>query len=240
MTHCLDLYRSVQTGEETLYCNNYFAYSPQKIDSEADPLACSNGDLGIMQIKYQTTLLRLMLYFCVMMMCWSNESLMKSWNYANAVSPLATSLIGFFYQRDYLSAPEKFSIGALLFLALSSNRKNRSEKFGIDLKEGLYNNILFFMTTGFSFLISDHLMVGFGNQIREDLEVSNGGKALWFMMVLVEYTAFMFAGTFALFYFDAVRKRVSTMMSGLHLVCICIGIDSLCSLHRFFYFVQPC
>lgn len=224
MTHCLDLYRSVQNGEETLYCNNYFSYSPQKLDPTADPLACSNGDLGIMQIKYQTTILRLILFFCVMMMCWSNESLMKSWNYANAVSPLATSLIGFFYQKDYLSAPEKFSIGALLFLALSSNRKHRSGKFHIDLKEGLYNNILFFMTTGFSFLISDHLMVGFGNQIRDDLEVSNGGKALWFMMVLVEYTAFMFAGTFALFYFDAVRKRVST-------TCI-VCYRWLYSLHR--------
>jgi len=215
MTHCLDVYRSVQEGESSTYCNRYFAYSPQIEDPTADPLQCTLGDLGIMKLKYQTTIMRIILYFITMMLCWGKEPLLKSWNIATAVSPLATSIAGMLMQKDYVLAPEKFSLVALLVLCLTSNREGRGQKMPMNLKEGLYNIALFLMTSIMSYLVSNHLILGvesytmFSSDGDGDNAVSEGGKALWFMMILVEYSSFMFASTFALFYFDEARKRVS-------------------------------
>ena len=230
MTHCLDLHRSVQDGESTTYCNRYFAYSPQINDPSADPLQCTQGDLGIMQLKYHTTVMRIILFFVMMMLCWGREPLLKSWNFANAISPLATSIVGMFIQKEYLLAPEKFSLGALLVMSITSNINGRGHKTFMNLKEGLHNIALFLFTTFMSYLISNHLMLGVesytvysidgdgggggdGGSGGSDNAISEGGKALWFMMILVEYTSFMFASTFALFYLDETRKRVSAIIA---------------------------
>lgn len=217
MTHCLDVYRSVEQGPSTTYCNRHFAYSPQIVDSSADPLFCTLGDLGVMKVKYQTTVMRIILYFITMMLCWSKEPLLKCWNFANIISPIGTSLVGFMMQKDNLLAPEKFSLVALLFLCVSSNLEGRGERHPIQLKKGLYNVTLFTMTTILSYLVSNHLMLGVerytlyscdGGETNVDNCVSRGGKALWFMMILVEYTSVMFTCTFALFYLDDIRKRL--------------------------------
>lgn len=214
MTHCLDVYRSVQEGESSTYCNRYFAYSPQIEDPAADPLQCTVGDLGIMQLKYQTTIMRIILYFITMMLCWGKEPLLRSWNIATAISPLGTSIVGMVMQKDYLLAPEKFSLFALLVLCFTSNREGRGEKIRMNLKEGLYNIALFLLTSIMSYFVSNHLILGvesytvFSSDADGDKAVSEGGKALWFMMIVVEYSSFMFASTFALFYFDESRKRV--------------------------------
>jgi hypothetical protein len=116
-----------------------------------------------------------------------------------------------------LLAPEKFSLFALLFLTISSNLDGRGEKLHIHLKKGLYNISLFITSAVVSYLVANHVMLGaetstvyqYCSSNKGDECISNGGKALWFMMILVDYTSFMFTCTFALFYFDDLRKRVS-------------------------------
>lgn len=215
MTHGLDVYRSVEEGPTATFCNRHFAYSPQQIDASADPLFCTRGDLAIMQLKYQTTVIRIILYFITMMLCWSNESLLKCWNFANIISPLGTSLMGLMIQKDNLLAQEKFSLMALLVLSFSSNLDGRGQRLGMNLKKGLYNLTLFLTTNIWSFVVANHLVLNVEgytvfqcNDESGDDCVSRGGKALWFMMVLVDYTCFMFTCTFGLFYLDDVRKRV--------------------------------
>jgi hypothetical protein len=218
MTHCLDVYRSVEQGPSTTYCNRHFAYSPQLVDSAADPLFCTQGDLAVMKLKYQTTIMRIIIYFITMMLCWSKEPLLKCWNFANIISPIGTSIVGFMIQNDNLLAPEKFSLLALLFLSVSSNLDGRGERLPIHLKKAMYNLSLFMMTSILSYLVANHLMLGAEsytvhgcNEENMDDCVSRGGNALWFMTVLVDYTSFMFTCTFALFYFDDIRKRVSLL-----------------------------
>jgi hypothetical protein len=236
MTHCLDLYRSVQDGESTTYCNRYFAYSPQINDSSADPLQCTLGDLGIMRLKYHTTIIRIILFFVMMMLCWGRDPLLKSWNFANAVSPLGTSIVGMFIQKELLLAPEKFSLGALLVMSITSNFNGRGVKTLMNLKEGLHNVALGLLTSFMSYTISNHLMLGAEGYTAYSVDgvdaVSEGGKALWFMLILVEYTAIMFASTFALFYLDEARKRVSTMA-----ICI-LEIQFFLSCHATIMFLS--
>jgi hypothetical protein len=114
-----------------------------------------------------------------------------------------------------LLAPEKFSLGALLVMSITSNFNGRGVKTLMNLKEGLHNVALGLLTSFMSYTISNHLMLGAEGYTAYSVDgvdaVSEGGKALWFMLILVEYTAIMFASTFALFYLDETRKRVSTM-----------------------------
>ena len=232
MTHCVDIYKSVHKGSEnSTYCTRHFAYAPEPDDASSNTLPCTESDMGILTIRYQTALLRIMLHFIIMLLCWTNESLLRSWNFASAISPLGTSIAGIITQRDYLKAPEKFSLAALLILSLASNREGRMPRLAVKMKEGLFNITLFSLTTFMSYTIANHLILGVGEYTTFTAEdITDGGRALWFMTIFVEYTAFMFTATFALFYFDEMRKRVSScfnkiktrMRKILHMYCVCL------------------
>lgn len=216
-SHCLDAYRSTLRGTESLFCNRYFSYaSPMDENSN---LLCTESDIAILTIKYQTTAMRMALYFLVMLICWSKEPLLKTWNYANAISPLGTSILGLFLQKDTLAGPEIYSLGAVLLLTLISNFLDREDRKPLIVKEGFYNIILFLLTSLMSYWISNHLILGVENYLvfNED-DITEGGRGLWNMMVGVEYTSFMFVSTFALFYLDELRKR--TLLFGMGILML--------------------
>ena len=106
---------------------------------------------------------------------------------------------------------QAYIIAVILFLTLVTNYEDRRTKSKFHLKEGLYNIVLFGVTCGMSFSISNYVLLGpvhylnFGEE-----EIGEGGRGLWNLMVGVDYSSVMFVSTFALFYLDELRKRVST------------------------------
>lgn len=151
-----------------------------------------------------------------MMLCWTKESLLKSWNTANAISPFATSIVGLGIHKATLKGPEAFSLIALMVLAISSNREGRQDRLPMNIKEGLYNIVLLILASFMSMMISSHLLEGGVERYLtfDAADITAGGRALWFMTIIVEYSSFMFAATFSLLFFDEARKRVSLVEVG--------------------------
>ena len=178
-------------------------------------LMCTESDIAILTLKYQTTLMRMILYLLTTAICWSQDPLLKTWNYANAISPLATSILALHYHKDkdVLVGPEIYSLGAILVLTLLSNYEGREGTRRFRVLEGVGNMVLLGMMGVMSFWISQYLILGpehylvFGGEM-----ITEGARGLWNIMIGVEYSSFMFVMTFALFYLNEWRKRVSSFL----------------------------
>ena len=211
-SHCLDIYRSSLQGTETSYCDRYFAYAHNGESDENQTLSCTESDIAILTLKYQTTAMRMVLSFLITIICWSKESLLKTWNYASLISPLGTSVLGLLYhkQTKILAAPEVYSLGAIMVLFLTTNYYGREDRRPLNVKEGLDNVVLLILTSLMSYWISNHILGAEHYLVFEKGDITDGGRALWNMMIGVEYVSFMFASTFSLFYLDPLRRRVSS------------------------------
>ena len=192
-------------------------------DAILEELGCTPSDLSILNVKYQTSILRIALCVVVTMLCWGNQPLLKSWAYAYAIFIMIT-LGGLMTQSEYLKGSEKFSLIAMLVLILATNRRGRQGRVKLDIDEGLFNLVLFILVVFMSIIISTlGLVVGIEELTTFSVDdVTPGGKALWYMTVVDEYSILMVIGAFALFFFDEGRKRVSIV---LYLLSICHFLD---------------
>lgn len=103
----------------------------------------------------------------------------------------------------------------MLVLLLTSNRRGRQGRVRVDIDEGLFNLVLFLLVVLMSMLIGIHATMGIEDFTTLSVEdVTDGGKALWYMTMVVEYSIIMVIGSFALFFFDEWRKRVSLKEGG--------------------------
>lgn len=230
MTHCLDAYRSVQGGtENSTYCSRHFVYPDADVNANADvpipsmdmddpdsiPNKCNEIDTALLTLKYQTMTLRIVLYLIASIICWTKESLLKSFNYASGMS-LLTTILTLHYQKTQgnLRALEIYSLVALAVLTFISNREGRQGLYPTQVKEGLYNIVLLLFASGMSWVISQHGMAEpstflslTGNE-DGDIEMSKGALGQWYMIILAEYTSIMFVAIFAFLFFDPMRKRI--------------------------------
>lgn len=242
------MHKSLQDGLETTYCNRHYVNhnttdtisidngdedaNADDADNVPDILLCTESDLGIVSMKSHMTILRIVLCLLISLICWSDDGLLKAWNMAHLICPLLIQVVGLKllpFCKDDLKGDEAFSIGALMVLTFASNYQGRKgKKAFMNIKEGMYNIVLFALTTGMSYFIANHLIesvegyttFGVGEVEVESTAVvkgekelnkgvTPGGRALWNMMIMTEYSTFMFAATFALFFFDKARKKVS-------------------------------
>jgi hypothetical protein len=171
--------------------------------------ACTTSDMSIINIKYQTSLLRIALCAATSLLCWGDVPLLKSWSFAYGTF-IITSIASYLYTKDDLKGTEKYSLFAMIVLILTSNYKGRQGRLRIQIDEGMYSLVLFFIVVFMSYMISTHLVFGIEDFTYLNIEdVTSGGKAVWFINVVVEYSILMIVSAFALFYFDEGRKRVS-------------------------------
>ncbi len=231
-THILDIAKSVNTMREiighgviapeniteipinaTAYCAKHFQNTSEIIADTKEgiiaELGCTPSDLSILNLKYQTSLLRIALCSVTSLICWGDQALLKSWSFAYGIFILCM-LCGCLVQQEYLKGGERFSLFAMIVLIITSNRTGRQKRLKFDVDEGMYNLVLFFLVVFMSYIISNHLIFGvedFTNFAAE--EITSGGKAMWYMVVIVEYSIVMIVSAFALMYFDEGKKRVS-------------------------------
>jgi len=79
-----------------------------------------------------------------------------------------------------------------------------------------FNTVLYGLSVGIAALMSMHLTgEGIVRHIRGDGLVSEGGHGVWFMMVVVDYGFMLVLFTFALFFFDEIRKRAMLFILGI-------------------------
>lgn len=178
--------------------------NPEEIIAE---LGCTASDLSILNIKHQTSILRIILCVSTTILCWGNQPLLKTWNFAYGIFVILT-IACLLLQSDFLKGNEKYSLAVMLVLCFSSNRNGRQNRLRLDVDEGLFNLVLFSLIVFMSYIISTHLIYGIEELTYLEInDVTPGGKATWFMNVVMEYSILMVVGAFALFYFDEVRKR---------------------------------
>ncbi len=231
-THVIDLAKSIQstngilnTGiiatenitaiptNATAYCVRHFQ---NVTDIQADlnneeaiiaELGCTPADLQLLNLRYQTTIIRISISLITTMLCWGNTPLLKSWAYAYSIFVMIM-LGGLIMQKEFLKGGEKFSLGVMLILMLISNRRERQGRLRFDLDAGLFNLVLFSLVVLMSIIISTHMILGVEEITNLSLEdVTPGGLATWYMTVIVEYSILTVVGCFALFFFDEGRKR---------------------------------
>lgn len=218
MTQYLDVYRSVQAGPETSFCSRHYVHDATVTNGASkDTIQCTASDFVILTVKYQTTFLRIALCGVGLLICWNKEDLLRSWNFASAIAPLGIQIVVLWIHKSNLIGKEFLTYIALSFLCITSNFYDRQQKTGIDLKEGLYNIVLFGTSMLMSSVSSSMWIQGpeaYLNLIISDeagdtsLAVTNGGRAMWSMIVAGDFATFMFLPTCALFFFDATRKRI--------------------------------
>jgi len=244
------MYKSIQDGLETTYCNRHYVNNnatyvdaisiengDEDIDTDTDNipylLLCTESDLGIISMKSHMTILRIVLCLLISLICWNDDGLLKAWNMAHLFCPLLIQVVGLKLLpicKDDLKGDEAIAIGALVILSVASNYQGRKEKKPfLNIKEGMYNIVLFAVTTGISYFIANHMIESVegyttfgggavgetkGDKELNDGGVTPGGRALWNMMIMTEYSTFMFAATFALFFFDRARKKTVLFIMG--------------------------
>lgn len=177
------------------------------LEEVVSELGCTASDMSILNVKYQTSILRIALCVATTMICWGDEPLLKAWNFAYG-SFVVIYMVCLVLQMEFLQGNEKYSMVAMLVLILTSSRVGRIPRSRIDLNDGLYNIVLFFFTILSSYIISNHLILGIDEftYLGKD-DVTPGGKAIWFMIIGMEYSILMVVSIFGLFYFDEGRKR---------------------------------
>mmetsp|Transcript_20975 Transcript_20975/g.25813 ORF Transcript_20975/g.25813 Transcript_20975/m.25813 type:complete len:345 (-) Transcript_20975:153-1187(-) len=192
----------------TAYCVRHYRNNQTEISDETDIMeqfGCTETDLEIVNVKYHAAMLRITMTIITSILCWNNEPLLKSWSYAYATF-LLVSLLCLWIQYEHLNGQEKFSLIAMFILICTTNRKGRQGRLKMAVDEGMYNLSLFLMTVFTSYIIAAHMTFGL-DELTSVKEVSNGGKATYFITVGAEYSIFMVVSAFALFYFDEVKKR---------------------------------
>ena len=98
----------------------------------------------------------------------------------------------------------------MIVLLLTSNRRGRQGRLRLNIKEGMFNLVLFTLVVLMSSIITSYLIqdVEVFTSLHTN-DITPGGRATWFMTVVVEYSIVMIVSLFALFFFDEERKRVS-------------------------------
>lgn len=234
-THIIDLSKTLSAGRDsfqygvispeaisavpvnaTAYCLRHFKNTTEikadldNLEEVIAELGCTSTDFSILNIKYQTSMLRVGLCIVTSILCWGDLPLLKTWNYAYCTF-LVLTLGCLYLESSFLKGNEKFSLLATLILLITSNRNGRQKRVHLDIKEGMFNLALFFLVVFMSYVISFHLINEVENFTYLDTDnVTSGGRSTWFMIVAVEYSILIIVGLFALFYFDEDRKRVST------------------------------
>ncbi len=212
MTNWIDMSKSLLDGADSTYCSRHFQYTVE-LDENGEEIAlqCTESDLGIITIKSHMTILRLVLALLVALMCWNNEGMLRSWNYAYALCPLLSQLVvsqAVDVCRNSLKTNELRSILAVLTLSLASNYEGRQGRMPMNIKEGMHNIILYLFTIFGSYLVAHHLIEGPQGYTSYSDDVTSGGEALWIMTMATDYAMIMFTVTFGLFFFDNTRKKV--------------------------------
>lgn len=229
-THILDVAKSVNAVKDimsegviapenstaipinaTAYCAKHFQNTTEIIADTKEgiiaELGCTISDLSILNVKYQTSLFRIGLCSLTTLLCWGDQALTKSWSFAYGIFMIFT-LGGNLVLYEYLKGTEKFSLVAMLALIFTTNRSGRQKRLKFDVDEGMHSMVLFLLAVFMSYLISCHLILGieeFTNFSVED--ITPGGKATWYMTVVVEYSIIMIVSAFALMFFDEGKKR---------------------------------
>lgn len=145
---------------------------------------------------------------------WGHEPVLKSWNITYGVF-LVVQIGAMFFHQDVIQVKEAYTLMAVVVLIISSNRIDRSGRYKIDIGEGMHNLVLYAVTCGMSYFIASHMIFGLGEYTTLNMDdVSAGGEAVWFMTVVVDYSALMITAAFALFYFDEERKRAVLLTFG--------------------------
>lgn len=121
---------------------------------------------------------------------------------------------------------QTYTIAVIIFLTLVTNYEDRRTKSRFHLKEGLYNIVLFGVTCGMSFSISNYVILGPAQYLSfGEEDIGEGCKGLWNLMVGVDYSSVMFVSTFALFYLDELRKR--TILFGMGILTLALAFHDL-------------
>lgn len=203
-TQCLNLYRAVQLGEETRFCQLNYVHDNDSF------LKCKPSDLSMLYLKYQTDILRIALCSLGSFLCWEQEDLLKSWNLANAIAPFGTQIAMLWTQRSVLEGKELIGLTSLAFLCITSSYFGRQGKTAIDLKEGMYNIVLLITSANVSSGITSMILEGPEAflQVSGDKALTEGAKALFNLILAGDFFSLMFLPTCALFLFDAGRKRM--------------------------------
>lgn len=199
----------------TAYCARHFQNMTEikadvnNLQEVVAELGCTASDMSILNIKYQTSILRIALCVATSLLCWGEEPLLKAWNFAYG-SFVFISMTCLVLQMQFIKGNEKFSMIAMLVLIITSSRVGRPQRTRIELKDGMYNIVLFFFAVLTSYIIANHLVLDIEEfTYLEKDDVTPGGKATWFMIVAMEYSIMMVVSIFGLFYFDEGKKRVS-------------------------------
>ena len=137
-THILDAFKTITSIREVLnvgiispenstqislnataYCARHFKNTTEIIADTKDEviaeLGCTLTDFSILNVKHQTTILRVVLCVLTSLLCWGNEPLLKSWSLAYGIFVFVT-LGGLMAQYDILKGNERFSLVAMLVL----------------------------------------------------------------------------------------------------------------------------
>lgn len=231
LTHTLDLFRAVtKEGPETAYCYRMFPVLNTTMDEdtvvdETTYPHCSESDFHMLHIKFNSAVLRIGLSILMLLLTWNNEPLLKSWNVTYAICPILSSILTLLICREDYAGRELYGLVALLFMALGSNLKGpRSGKMMPEngIWDGMYNVILFFYIVAGSYLVVDHLRpfsieehVIKGGGDDDDSGFTSGGRSLWIMMALVDYSMFVTVCIFAFFFFDEMRRRTLLFFLGI-------------------------
>jgi len=225
VTHILEIRHAVREGVSSPTCRNiYKVLSSNRTnetigsDQEEGEMGCTESDIYLFTIKYQTAYLRIALTIVVTTLCWGYEPLLKSWNMACAVCPYLTTFCGLLVFRDELVGPEKFGCFALTVMLLFVNWKGgQPMNTPLNVMEGLYNMALFLISTTMTYVMTSHLQQGIDgyttlNNTEEGVDrilgLADGRNAIWSMMILVDYGMLCVIAFFGLFFFDEPRKRI--------------------------------
>lgn len=211
MTNWIDMNKSLVDGTDSTYCSRHFKYTAETDENgEEIALLCTESDLGIIAMKSHMTILRLVLALLVALMCWNNEGMLRSWNYAYAICPLLSQVVvsqAVDICRNSLKTSELRSILAVLTLSLASNYEGRQGRMPFNIKDGMHNILLYSLTIFGSYLVASHLIDG-PKGYTPYSDFTAGGEALWIISIVTDYAMMMFTVTFGLFFFDNQRKKV--------------------------------
>jgi len=244
MSRQMELSRAVANGPSTTYCSHKFLslrkkkkqgeeQQQEKEDStifddlnqrpddspafDATIFGCDETDWKIVQVRHQTSSIRVVLTLITGLFCWKDTPLLTAWNMVFCLCPVLTSIVALYHLRDVLVATDLNGLAALLIIGFSSSRRGMKTPIHPGSGgNGFFNTVLYGLSVGIAALMSMHLTgEGIVRHIRGDGLVSEGGHGVWFMMVVVDYGFMLVLFTFALFFFDEIRKRAMLFILGI-------------------------
>ena len=211
ITQLMDFSSVISQGASTSFCEKFFISVADATDNEEE-IECTESDLIILKLRYESILLRISASLLMTLFCWTDSALLQSWNLLYGIVPISMTISGYVYLKDTLKGADLYSMIALLVLSAMNRKGAQSPLWPIKIMDGVYNWVLMGLSMTMMHVVTHHAAQGgllSKTTIVDDENLTEGGKAVWLMMVLVDYGFAMGVFTFVLLFFDEVRKRVS-------------------------------